>query len=172
MFLRLNRDRKDRGLPALRYDPRLAEVARFHSADMRDHHFFEHDSPTSGSLEDRLNSAGYLFLTARENLSEAPDVHTGQDSLLKSPGHYANIVATDITHIGIGIVPGGVQARENLTITQVFSQPGRAESGAAAADAVVRRIQTERSSHGMGAAQRHPFLDELAMLQVLLLVAR
>jgi hypothetical protein len=166
MFARLNRDRKERGLPALRYDSKLADVARFHSSDMRDHHFFDHDSPTSGSLDDRLNAAGYLFLTARENLSEAPDVETGQDALLKSPGHYANIVATDTTHIGIGIVQGGVEARENLTITQVFARPGRAESAAAAREAVVRRIQAERSSRGLSRAAPHALLDELSQQQI------
>jgi len=162
MFARLNRDRKERGLPPLKYDTRLANVARFHSADMRDHRFFDHDSPTSGSLEDRLNAAGYLFLNARENLSEAPDVQTGQDSLLASPGHYANIVATDTTHVGIGIVKGGVEARENLTITQVFARPGRAESAGAGERAVVQRIQSERATRGLARAQRHSKLDELA----------
>lgn len=162
MFQRLNRDRRERGLPPLRYDERLADVARVHSADMRDHRFFSHDSPNTGSLEDRLNAAGYLFLTARENLSEAPDVHTGQDSLLKSPGHYANIVATDTTHIGIGIVKGGVHAPENLTITQVFAAPGRAETPAAARQALIRKIQAERRAHGRKPAALHPLLDELA----------
>jgi len=166
MFLRLNRDREQRGLPALRYDSALADVARFHSADMREHKFFAHESPTSGTLDDRLNAAGYLFLTARENLSEAPDVQSGQDALLRSPGHLANIVATDITHIGIGIVAGGVAAPENLTMTQVFSRPGRAESPAAARDALIRRIQDERASRGLPAAKQHPLLEELAELHI------
>src|SRR5690606_9189214 len=62
MFALLNRDRRAQGLPALSYDERLADVARYHSADMRDHQFFEHESPNSGSLDDRLNASGYLFL--------------------------------------------------------------------------------------------------------------
>jgi uncharacterized protein YkwD len=162
MFIRLNRDRKELGLPPLQYDDRLADVARFHSKDMRDHRFFEHDSPTSGSLDDRLNAAGYLFLTARENLAEAPDVQRGQDSLLRSPGHYANIVATDTTHVGIGIVRGGVRAPENLTITQVFAAKGRAETVGAARAALIRRIQAARSDAGLPKAVQHPLLTELA----------
>ena len=162
MFLRLNRDRKERGLSPLSYDARLAEVGRFHSADMQRHGFFEHDSPTSGSLEDRLNAAGYLFLAARENLSIAPDVQTSQDGLLKSPGHFANIVATDITHVGIGIVAGASPAGESLTITQVFSHPGRAESPAAARKAFMQKIQAGRASRGLKKAEIHPLLDRLA----------
>lgn len=162
MFKRLNRDRKERGLPALGSDPRLSDVARFHSADMRDRRFFSHDSPTSGSLEDRLNAAGYLFLTARENLAEAPDVQSGQDNLLRSPGHYANIIATDTTRVGIGIVPGGVSAPENLTITQIFATPGRAESPADARRALIENLQTERRRRGLPPAKQHPLLDQLA----------
>jgi uncharacterized protein YkwD len=162
MFERLNRDRAERGLPRLRYDERCASVARSHSTDMRDHHFFSHESPTTGSLEDRLNRAGYLFLTARENLVEAPDVQTGEDSLLRSPGHYANIVATDITNLGIGVVQGGVEAPENLTVTQVFATPGRDESAAVARNALVGRLQSERARRGLSAAELNPLLNELA----------
>lgn len=162
MVARLNRDRRERGLPALRSDSRLADVARFHSADMRDNHFFSHESPTSGSLDDRLNAAGYLFLTARENLAEAPDVQSGQDHLLQSPGHYANIVATDTTHVGIGIVPGGVEAPENLTITQVFAKPGRSETPAEAERALIDAIQKQRKSRGLGRAASLPLLEGLA----------
>lgn len=166
MFARLNRDRAERGLPALRYDDALADVGRFHSRDMRDNRFFAHDSPTSGSLDDRLNAAGYLFLTARENLAEAPDVQTGEDALLRSPGHYANIVATDTTHVGIGIVRGGVEARENLTMTQVFARPGREESPSEARKALVRHIQAERRRQALPAAEQHEALDELARLHI------
>ncbi len=162
MFQRLNRDRKEHGLPPLKYDERLADVARFHATDMRDHKFFEHHSPNSGSLDDRLNRAGYLFLTALENLAEAPDVQTAEDSLLQSPGHFANIMSREVSHIGIGVVRGGVHVAENLTVTQVFAMPGRAESPAAARDALIARIQGERASRGRGRAQLHPLLNDLA----------
>lgn len=166
MFQRLNRDRGERDLPAITYDPRLADVARVHSADMRDQRFFQHQSPTTGSVDDRLNRAGYLFLTARENLSEAPDVQAGQDSLLESPGHHANIMATDTTHVGIGIVRGGLEARENLMITQVFARPGRAESAQAARAALLQRVRAERKARGLPQAETHPVLQQLAKEQI------
>ena len=46
MFRRLNADRAKRGLYPLVYDERLADAARGHSADMRKHHFFAHESKT------------------------------------------------------------------------------------------------------------------------------
>src|SRR6185295_14113766 len=48
MFERLNRDRAAQGRARLQWDARLSEVARHHSADMRDHGFFEHESPSTG----------------------------------------------------------------------------------------------------------------------------
>lgn len=162
MLQRLNRDRAAQGLPPLTYDSRLADVARYHSADMRDNRFFEHDSPNSGSLEDRLDAAGYAFLAARENLSEAPDVERGQDGLLRSPPHHANIMADDVTHVGIGIVSGGVHAAENLTITQVFARPGKVESAAEARANMSKVIQAARRAAGLPPAQSSPLLEELA----------
>src|SRR5690606_3600973 len=120
--------------------------------DMRDHQFFEHESPNSGSLDDRLNASGYLFLNARENLSEAPDVERSQAGLMLSPPHHENIMAADVTHVGIGIVPGGVVDPRNLTVTQVFAKPGRQESVEEARTSILRSIQSARAKRGLPAA--------------------
>lgn len=166
MFERLNRDRVERGLAPLKLDPRLSEVARHHSADMRDHRFFEHVSPRTGSVDNRLDAAGYLFLTARENISEAPDVARSQDALLDSPPHYENITATDITHVGIGIVPGGVVDPQNLMVTQVFATPLTEEAPARAESSIVERIREQRAAAGLAAARSDPKLTELARAHV------
>lgn len=162
MFERLNRDRKARGLPPLELDARLSEVARHHSADMRDHDFFEHASARTGDVDDRLDAAGYLFLTARENLSEAPDVESSQDALLDSPPHFANIMADDVTHVGIGIVKGGVVDGRNLTVTQVFATPLVEETPARAQSRIWERVQRERKARGLRPPRRDPKLDQLA----------
>lgn len=162
MVARLNRDRKAQGLPALRLDERLSEIARHHSADMRDHHFFEHASPRTGNVDNRLDAAGYAFLTARENLSEAPDIERGQEGLLKSPPHYANIMANDVTHVGVGIVPGGVVDPRNLTITQVFARPAENEAPERAERRALERLDGERRDRGHAPARRDPSLMQLA----------
>lgn len=166
MFEFLNQDRKAQGLPPLAYDERLADVARVHSADMRDNKFFAHESPTTGSLDDRLNAEGYLFLTARENLAEAPDPQQGQQNLMNSPPHHANIMASDVTHVGIGIVEGGVVDPRNLTFTQVFASPGLEENTSDARAAITASIENARSTGGVGAAEVHPALQEFAEAHV------
>jgi uncharacterized protein YkwD len=162
MFERLNRDRKAKGLPPLRFDERLSDVARHHSADMRDHRFFEHESPRTGGVDNRLDAAGYAFLTARENLSEAPDVERSQDGLLQSPPHYANIMSSDVTHVGIGIVEGGVVDPSNLTVTQVFARPAEEEAPERAARRALERLDRERAGRQRSAARRSRQLMQLA----------
>lgn len=162
MFERLNEDRRGKGLPALRFDERLSEVARHHSADMRDHGFFEHESPRTGGVDNRLDAAGYVFLTARENLSEAPDVERSQDGLLASPPHYANIMSSDVTHVGIGIVEGGVVDPRNLTVTQVFARPAEVETPERARSHALERLDRERRARKRAPARRDARLMGLA----------
>jgi len=162
MFERLNRDRAAHGLPALLYDERLADIGREHSTDMHDHGFFEHVSPTMGNLESRVDRAGYRNLVARENLAEGPDVNTAEDSLLKSPHHYENMMATDITHVGIGIVQGGVRDARNILVTQVFAHPTKNESPSAVKAAVEGAIRKSRQAAGFPAASNNSRLNGYA----------
>ncbi|MGC4070268.1 MAG: hypothetical protein QM784_37520 [Polyangiaceae bacterium] len=85
-----------------------------------------------------------------------------EDGLLKSPHHYENLMAEDITHVGIGIVKGGVVDPRNLTVTQVFSTPGKRESNAEATAAIVRNVTQARAASGVPALARLPELDRLA----------
>ncbi len=168
MFERLNRDRQERGLPPLSYDERLADIARYHSRDMRDHGFFGHDSPTTGAPQDRVDRAGYLVLESRENVAQAPNVTTAQDQLLKSPGHYANIVATTVTHIGIGIVrdkevPGQVRG---YYFTQLFASPVATESVEEARGVVLEKVSRARGKAGLPALKEHPLLERFAQAHV------
>jgi uncharacterized protein YkwD len=164
MFQRLNQDRHQRGLPPLVFDDRLADIARYHSRDMRDQGFFGHDSPTTGSAQNRIDKAGYLAMETRENVALAPDVDTAQDQLLASPGHFANIVATTVTHVGIGAVrdnpvPGQVQG---YFFTQLFAKPVTVMSLAQAREVVLEKVAQARKKAGLPNLQLHPVLERLA----------
>lgn len=162
MFELVNRDRAAHGKPALAYDPRLADVARAHAADMRDHRFFAHDSPTTGSLDDRLSSSQIWIAVARENLAEAADVELAQQSLMRSPGHFENLMAEDITHVGVGIVKGGLESRDMLLFVQVFARPVVQEKPEQARALVLEKITRARAARGKPAPNLSPVLSELA----------
>jgi uncharacterized protein YkwD/enterochelin esterase-like enzyme len=164
MFERVNQDRRKHGLAPLVYDERLADVGRAHCADMLQSHFFSHESPNTGTLENRLDAAGYLALEARENLASAPNIDRAEDNLLASPGHRANLLAPSVTHIGIGIMRGDATTGDPsvLTITQVFAKPAEALSAANVVSTVTSSINDARRSAGLGPLAADPYLDELA----------
>jgi hypothetical protein len=162
MLQRVNADRKKQGLAPLRWDARLADIARAHSDDMRKTGFFAHESPNTGVLEDRMDRAGYLAVEMRENLAQAGDVAAAEENLLKSPGHRANLFAENVTHLGVGIVRGSHDGDPSmLTITQVFARPAELETPAQVKAKVTAALAKARLAAGHGPLAPHAMLEEL-----------
>ncbi|MFC0091631.1 CAP domain-containing protein [Allobacillus sp. GCM10007491] len=103
-----NREREVNGLPTLKIDPELQDVAQEKSADMADLNYFSHESPTYGSPFDMLNEFGIDYEVAAENIAagffDPEDVVNGW---MKSEGHRENILNQNVTHIGVGFEEGG-----------------------------------------------------------------
>ena len=99
---------KEKSRPqALENDMRLVDLSRKKSKDMIDKNYFGHTSPTYGTPFDALKNNGITYRYAGENLAGAPTVERAHTGLMNSPGHRANILNPNFTHIGIGIVDGG-----------------------------------------------------------------
>jgi uncharacterized protein YkwD len=100
----LNQERASRGLGPLTVDPVAVAVARAHSQDMCQRHFFDHVSPEGKQPWDRLRAAGARFTAAGENIAvgytTAQAVHQGW---LASPGHRANRLKPTYTRTGVGL---------------------------------------------------------------------
>jgi hypothetical protein len=160
MFELLNRDRatEGQGLPPLQYDSALADVARAHSHDMNELGFFAHESERTGKLDDRLDRASLVVLAARENLGLGPRIETVQQGLMQSPGHRTNILSTDVTHVGVGVVRVLVQGSEHLLVTQVFATPVPHRDQAHAGELLTQRILAARHEAGLS---RLPFVPAL-----------
>ncbi|WP_328656082.1 CAP domain-containing protein [Streptomyces sp. NBC_00334] len=113
-----NRERAGAGLPPLSVDARLATAAQAHSADMVVRDFYSHTDPDGGRPWDRAAAAGATRGTVGENIAcgqrSPADVVEGW---MNSPGHRANILKTDFTHIGVGLAGGG---RAGTYWTQLF----------------------------------------------------
>jgi uncharacterized protein YkwD len=128
----VNAERAKIGLNALTYDESLAEVARAHSAEMRDSNYFAHESPTAAlrSPFDRYRAAfAAIPLVVAENIFRAwgtrhqlsdVDVQKAHASLMNSSGHRANILQPRVTRIGIGIL---ANANGDIWVTQMFARP-------------------------------------------------
>ena len=59
VFCLVNAQRARRGLPPLRHDARLANIAAVHASDIVRYQFIGHDSPAHGSLLTRVKRSGY-----------------------------------------------------------------------------------------------------------------
>ncbi|MBI4954711.1 MAG: CAP domain-containing protein [Myxococcales bacterium] len=166
LFELVGRDRAAAGLPAFAWDDELAAVARAHAADMVAHRFFEHDSPTTGTLEDRLDRAGYASLESRENLASAGDAEQAEKQLMASPGHRTNLLSKSVTHLGIGVVRGDPHGADGrlLAFVQVFARPA---PHLTADDAAARVLAALGASRGSAAPlERLGLLDELARREI------
>ena len=100
-----NIERKKAGVQELEVMPQLMESAQCKADDMLEHHYFDHDSPTYGTIghmiKDRIPDAK----SAGENL--ASWTKTPEEAiygLMNSPAHKANMLDAKYTHIGVGII--------------------------------------------------------------------
>lgn len=113
----VNAERVKAGLQPLQVDMTLVRLARMKSQDMIDKNYFAHQSPTYGSPFDMMRNYGVSFRYAGENLAGNQTVERAHAALMNSPGHRANILNPNFTHIGIGIVAGGPYGK---MFTQMF----------------------------------------------------
>lgn len=110
LFEGINAERARAGLPALEYDEGLQHVARIRSQQMADQGYFGHrDANGRPMYVELLALFGYSYAWAGENLavnnydaSESPE--RALVSLLASASHRDNLLTTDFTRVGVGVV--------------------------------------------------------------------
>ncbi|SES96897.1 uncharacterized protein, YkwD family [Salinibacillus kushneri] len=103
-----NQERQNQGLPALKSDASLSQVARKKSANMQAKGYFSHTSPTYGSSFDMMRDFGIDYQTAGENIAkgqQSPEQVV--ESWMNSEGHRKNILSEKFTHIGVGYIENG-----------------------------------------------------------------
>ncbi|PWG11451.1 stress protein [Streptomyces sp. V2] len=103
-----NRERIRAGLGPLAPDGPLARAARAYCVDMAARAFYSHTSPEGTQPWDRAKAAGSAKRSIGENIAcgqrSAAEVVEGW---MNSPGHRANILKADFTHLGVGFAGGG-----------------------------------------------------------------
>src|SRR3989338_6647141 len=118
MFNLINRERVSRGIKLLTFDAKLVEVARVHAKDMFARGYFSHYSPENQTVADRAENLQVDFLVIGENLAYAPDIELAHKGFMNSEGHRANILSTDFSRVGVGIINGGIYGE---MFVQVFT---------------------------------------------------
>lgn len=103
-----NAERQKAGLKPLQIHTQLMNVAEAKSADMAKNNYFSHNSPTYGSPFDQIKAAGISYRAAGENIAQGQRTPAQVvQAWMDSPGHRANILNANFTHIGVGYVADG-----------------------------------------------------------------
>jgi uncharacterized protein YkwD len=98
----LNQERKKQGLGNVVLDTIMDNTAIAHSKDMALRGFFAHVNPDGQDPNARYRLRGGLG-SVGENIVIEDQINAAHQQLMASPGHRANILQKDVTHVGIGV---------------------------------------------------------------------
>lgn len=115
----INRQRVREGLNILQNGDKTIGIAREHTNDMMKNNFAAHTNPSGVTFADRWKAAGMMGYKGGENIMYGyPNAIEAHGWLMYSPGHRANIMNAEVTHVSIAY---GFQAQShNSYMTQVF----------------------------------------------------
>ncbi|MHB0972560.1 MAG: CAP domain-containing protein [Thermoanaerobaculia bacterium] len=118
----LNLRRMTQGLTPLVLNAKLNQAAADRAADLFRKHYFDHVSPDGVSPFVAFVGRGYIYAVAGENLAVGQkSARQVVDDWMASPGHRANILATDYQDAGLAIVPGSPTGRtRGFTFVSLF----------------------------------------------------
>ena len=125
-----NAFRRENKLGQVRINPKLSAAARKYAALLAKTQEFSH---TAGGTNagDRIKASGYDFCGYGENLAMAADsrgfasrplASSAVTGWINSPGHRANMLAPNVTEIGIGVALVPYKYPKYVTV-QLFGQP-------------------------------------------------
>jgi uncharacterized protein YkwD len=143
-----NEARLEHGLSPLEADDALAAVGRAHSADMAEHGFLAHQSPTTGSPVDRAEAAGIRSGLLLENVGQGPSASAIHRGFMASPGHRENLLNPDVTHLGVGVVETTDGGRPAYVVTEMFIRVAAEIDPAQAAATLLSRVNEARRARG------------------------
>lgn len=112
-----NQVRASVGAPALAWDEEMAGIARTWAAKMAADGIISHNPTYSRQITG-------TWTKASENVGQGPNVDTVHRALVASRSHYVNIIDTEVTAMGVGVVTSG------NTVFIVENFVGRARSTA------------------------------------------
>lgn len=167
LFALANQTRKAQGLPALEWDPALAEAALRHCRRMSLEGPIAHRYNGELDLTERAGQAGAHFSLIEENIAVGASPASIHQGWMNSPPHRANLLSPDINHVGIAVVAAqGVlfavtdfsKSVETLTQAQVEGKIGGMLKGyglAIASDPREARAYCESNGHFSGPDSPH-----------------
>jgi uncharacterized protein YkwD len=105
----VNAERAKVGAAPLTFDQQATDAAKAHAEDMRLRNYFSHNSPEGFTPADRLAAVKATgFSMTGENIALGQTTAAAvMTAWMNSPGHRANILNPNFTHLGIGVADPG-----------------------------------------------------------------
>jgi uncharacterized protein YkwD len=143
-----NAERSVAGLGTLKLNSKLNAAAQSKAQDMVDDNYWAHDSPDGKTPWFWFDLAGYSYSKAGENLAYGFATSTDVvDGWMNSPPHRANILDSEYTEVGFGIMDGATfQGNENTVVVAMYAKPLKASTPAPAPAATQSQIQSTPTS--------------------------
>jgi uncharacterized protein YkwD len=130
-----NKIRQSAGIRLLVENNLLTQAAYKKAEDMLLNQYFAHIGPDKKSISGWLSGVGYKYTVAGENLamgfSSAEEV---VNAWVKSQTHYANIMDSDFSEIGVGMSNGLYENYDTTLVAQFFGSSQPEVSAAMAAE--------------------------------------
>ncbi|PIZ99685.1 MAG: hypothetical protein COX77_00775 [Candidatus Komeilibacteria bacterium CG_4_10_14_0_2_um_filter_37_10] len=119
-----NKVREVKELPPLTWNDKLAQAARHKAQDLNNNNYFSHTSPAGRQFTRWIDEVDYDYQIIGENL--AADYQTNRDMMkawMDSATHRENILNAKYREIGVAVIMGNLNGREQLIIVQIFGTP-------------------------------------------------
>src|SRR3989344_8471861 len=116
-----NAERAKQGLSAVSENAALDQAAQMKAQNMFSENYWAHFAPSGKSPWDFIQSAGYRFTYAGENL--AKNFYNSDDVVvawMNSPTHKDNLLNSKYKEIGIAVVDGVLNGQQTTLIVQMF----------------------------------------------------
>ena len=130
VFRMINRERAAHHLAPLRWNDKLASVARAHDAAMAAHNMLTHQVPGEPPVGAAITAAGYRWLSIGENIAAGADMTlTGvlnmhrflyREAAPQDP-HRRNVLNRAFRAVGIDVRMDGTHSK--VWLTEIFAQP-------------------------------------------------
>ena len=112
-----NQSRRETGLKPLALHTGISHLARVKAYDIITENYFNHESPTYGSIYDMLRKADIPFVRAGENLAKGSHCDVIHCRLMNSSGHRRNILRPHFSTAGMAALS---KKPSGLVVVQVF----------------------------------------------------
>lgn len=148
-----NSARAQEGLGDLSVNSKLVVAANAKAQDMFSNQYFAHTSPQGKTPWDFIQSAGYDYVYAGENLAIGySDSNELQNAWMNSASHRENILNPNFREIGIVALSGEYQGAQTIIVVEEFGSTSTGQNLATENQAQA----DSQTVHSANAANSHP----------------